>query len=258
MKRKNRTIISIISAIAVLSLACQCALPTMFTGEPTPALTATPEGEPLPPQVVYVSPARGEEQQLDAPVQFVFDQAMDADSVEGAFSIEPKVGGNFKWVTDNTLQFQPRAGFDRAEKYTVTIKDKARSARGERLRDDFSYRFITVGYLEVGAVYPDDGTTEVAIDATITVLFNRPVVPLVAIEDQDSLPQPLTFDPAARRHWARSPAYVFPGSRHTLFWSPCTAQPRATFARSSACSKPVLVSRFAPGGTGAPGPSRYS
>ncbi|MBN1249422.1 MAG: Ig-like domain-containing protein [Anaerolineae bacterium] len=211
MKHQNQTIISIISIIAVFSLACQCALPAMFTGEPTPAPTATPEGEPLPPQVVYVSPGRGEEQQLDAPVQFVFDQAMDADSVEDAFSIEPKVSGDFNWVTDRVVQFEPRKGFDRAERYIVTIEDEARSAHGERLRDEFQYRFTTVGFLEVASVYPDDGTEEVAIDGTVTVLFNRPVVPLVAIENQDTLPQPLAFDPPVEGtgEWVNTSIYVF-------------------------------------------------
>jgi uncharacterized protein YfaS (alpha-2-macroglobulin family) len=211
MKRQQRTIMSLISAVAVLSMACQCALPAIFTGEPTPAATATPEGEPLPPQVVYVAPGRGEEQQLDAPVQFVFDQAMDPESVEDAFSIEPKVSGDFNWVTDRVVQFEPREGFDRAEKYTVTIEDKAQSAQGERLKDAFQYRFTTVGFLEVGAVYPDDGTEEVAIDATVTVLFNRPVVPLVAIEDQDALPQLLTFDPPVEGtgEWVNTSIYVF-------------------------------------------------
>ena len=209
MKHQNRTIISLISIVAVFSLACQCALPAMFTAEPTPE--PTPEGEPLPPQVVYVAPSRGEEQQLDAPVQFVFDQAMDADSVEDAFSIEPRVSGEFEWVTDRVIEFLPRTGFDRAERYTITIEDDARSARGERLKGEFQYRFTTVGFLEVGAVYPDDGTDEVAIDATITVLFNRPVVSLVAIEDQDTLPQPLTFDPAVEGtgEWVNTSIYAF-------------------------------------------------
>jgi uncharacterized protein YfaS (alpha-2-macroglobulin family) len=211
MKHQNRTIISLISIIAVFSLACQCALPSIFDGEITSAPTATPEGEPLPPQVVYVAPARGEEQRLDAPVQFVFDQAMDANSVEDAFSIEPRVSGELEWVTDRVVQFEPRQGFDRAERYKVVIEDDARSARGERLKDEFQYRFTTVGFLEVASVYPDDGTEEVAIDGSVTVLFNRPVVPLVAIEDQDTLPQPLEFDPPVEGtgEWVNTSIYVF-------------------------------------------------
>jgi uncharacterized protein YfaS (alpha-2-macroglobulin family) len=210
MKHQNRTIISsIFSIIAVFSLACQCSLPAVFF-EPT--ATPTPEGEPLPPQVVYVSPARGEEQQLDAPVQVMFDQPMDAGSVEKAFSIEPDVDGEFEWVTDRAVTFTPQdEGFERATRYTLTIADKARSARGERLKADFEYKFATVGFLEVAAVYPDDGTTEVAADATVTVMFNRPVVPLVAIEDQEGLPQPLTFVPPVRGQgeWLNTSIYTF-------------------------------------------------
>ena len=50
--------------------------------------------------------------------------------------------------------------------------------------------------LVVVSVLPEDGTREVAGRAVITVIFNRPVVPLVIVEDMDDLPQPLTITPA--------------------------------------------------------------
>ena len=213
MKRQNRTIVSIICAVASLSLACQCALPAMFVEEPTstPREKAAPQADSLPPQVVYVSPARGEEQQLDAPVQVMFDQPMDANSVERAFTIAPAVAGEFEWVTDRIVYFQPLESYERAERYTLTIDDQARSVEGDKLKRVFEHKFATVGYLEVTSVYPDDGTDEVATDATITVLFNRPVVPLVAIEDQDSLPQPLTFVPpvVGQGEWLNTSIYTF-------------------------------------------------
>ena len=43
----------------------------------------------------------------------------------------------------------------------------------------------------------DDGSLA-ALDATVTVMFNRPVVALTAIEDQGDLPQPLAFPPPGR------------------------------------------------------------
>ena len=58
---------------------------------------------------------------------------------------------------------------------------------------------------------PADGTAEVATDGVITVLFNRPAVPLAAIEDQDNLPHPLTFVPPVRGEgeWLNTSIYVF-------------------------------------------------
>ena len=183
---------------------------------PTPATTPTPTAgiplPPLPPRVLQIAPAPGEEHPLDAPIQLVFDQPMDAGTVESAFAIEPDVGGEFRWVTDRVVQFRPAGiGFRRATRYTVSLKESARSKDGLPLAEPVRFRFTTVGFLEVAAVQPADGATEVATDAVVTVLFNRPVVPLLAIEDQAGLPQPLTFDPPVRGkgEWLDTSIYIF-------------------------------------------------
>jgi len=205
--------IALLVALSTLVLACQCQLPSIFkTPTPAPTFTPTPPPEPLPPQVIQVMPARGEEQPLDAPVQLVFDQPMDRESVQAAFIIEPAVGGDFKWGSPRVVQFRPAGrGFERATRYTVTIEEDARSAEDLPLNAPVQFHFATVGFLEVAAVQPADGTPEVATDAVVTVLFNRPVVPLTAIEDQDNLPQPLTFVPPVRGsgEWLNTSIYRF-------------------------------------------------
>jgi uncharacterized protein YfaS (alpha-2-macroglobulin family) len=175
----------------------------------TPAARPT---QPLPPQVLQVTPAPGEEQPLDAPLQVIFDQPMDAKSVQAAFTIAPAVAGDFEWPFPHVMRFKPMgSGFERAASYTVTLKEDARSQVGLPLKVQVQFRFTTVGFLEVAAVQPAEGTTEVATDASITVLFNRPVVPLSAIEDQNNLPQPLTFVPPVRGkgEWLNTSIYTF-------------------------------------------------
>ncbi|GAB4535341.1 MAG: hypothetical protein Kow0063_19530 [Anaerolineae bacterium] len=176
------------------------------------ASIATGPTEPLPPYLIQVTPAPGEEQPLDAPLQLVFDQPMDASSVQAAFTIAPDVKGDFEWPFPHVMRFRPAdTGFARATRYTVTLKDSARSQAGLPLKETIQFRFDTVGFLEVSAVQPADGTTEVATDATVTLLFNRPVVPLTAIEDQGNLPQPLTFVPPVRGRgeWLNTSIYMF-------------------------------------------------
>jgi len=208
MNHNKRLAVSIVTIFSILVMACQCPLTSLL--EPTP--TPTPRPEPLPPQVIQVMPERGEEQLLTAPIQLVFDQPMDAETVEDAFSIEPDVSGDFEWVTDRMVQFKPSGeGFERATKYTVTLDDDAESAEGLEMKAEVEFRFTTVGFLEVTAVQPAEDTTAVATDATVIVLFNRPVVPLVAIEDQGNLPQPLTFVPpvAGTGEWLNTSIYLF-------------------------------------------------
>ena len=201
------TLISVAIIASTLLAACR-ATPQPPTPTPIPP-TPLP---PLPPQVIQVTPARGEEQPLDAPVQVVFDQAMDAETVEAAFTIEPAVSGDFEWPSSRTMLFKPaRTGFERATRYTVALEENARSQAGLAMKAPLLFHFATVGFLEVTAVQPAEDTTEVATDATVTVLFNRPVVPLTAIEDQGNLPQPLTFVPPVRGkgEWLNTSIYLF-------------------------------------------------
>jgi len=223
MKLRQRHFAIFVSIVTILLSACQVRpRPATPTSAPTTA-GETPVGaevqatatqlfaEPLPPQVVQVTPAPGEEQPLDAPLQLVFDQPMDPASVQAAFAIEPSVPGEFEWPSPRVMQFRPKTGFERATRYTVALGEEARSQAGLPLKASVQFRFTTVGFLEVAVVQPADGTEEVATDATVTVLFNRPVVPLTAIEDQANLPQPLTFVPPVRGkgEWLNTSIYTF-------------------------------------------------
>ncbi len=182
------------------------------TPAPTPTPTNTPTPlPPVPPRLAYYSPERGEEEPLDGAVVLTFDQPMDAAAVEAAFSITPEVAGDVSWPDARTLVFKPETAFDRAMQYRVSVDETALSAEGLPLREAVDLRFATVGYLEVTAVQPADGTEEVAMDTRATVLFNRPVVPLTSIGQMADLPQPLTFDPpvAGKGEWLNTSIYIF-------------------------------------------------
>jgi uncharacterized protein YfaS (alpha-2-macroglobulin family) len=214
----------------------------MRTEESIAAPTLAPE--PLPPQVIQVTPAPGEEQPLDAPLQVIFDQPMDVNSVQAAFSIAPAITGDFEWPFPHVLRFKPMGtGFERASRYTVTLKEDAHSQAGLPLKRPVQFRFTTVGFLEVAAVQPAEDTSEVATDAIITVLFNRPVVPLVAIEGQDNLPQPLTLVPPVRGkgEWLNTSIFTFtPGEG----FAPATTYKARVSAGLNDATGGVLVDDF--------------
>ncbi len=186
---------------------------TVTAGTPGPTATLVP----VAPIVLRATPAPGQEQPLDAPLEITFDEPMDRASVEQAFSIEPgtEAGGTFTWVNDQTLQFTPKGGFERGQSYLVQIATSAKSQAGPALQRPYTLRFSTVGFLEVTNVQPADGTTEVPANAIVTVLFNRPVVPLNAIGSGTSLPNPLTFVPpvTGTGQWLNTSIYQFtPGN----------------------------------------------
>lgn len=197
--------------------------PTATSAPPTP--TSEPELEPIrmdpedidwPPQVVYTSPVVGQEAVLDGAITIRFDQAMDANSVEEAFSIEgageqQAVRGEFEWPRSDTLIFTPQSRLQRSQRYEVQIGDSARSQNGQTLDGTLDFTFQTVGFLEIAQVIPGDDVGGVDPDNGVTVLFNRPVVPLVSTAQQSSLPQPLEFDPPVEGsgQWVSTSIYRF-------------------------------------------------
>jgi uncharacterized protein YfaS (alpha-2-macroglobulin family) len=176
----------------------------------TSAPAPTPTRPPLPPTVVSVRPDRGEEQFIAAPVIVTFDQPMDPASTGSAFSIEPSVPGDIV-VDGNQLTFTPKVRLERSREYRVVLASNATSTTGLALQGDVSFKFVTAGFLSVSSTQPADGTTDVAADSTITVAFNRPVVPLTGEADQDALPQPLVITPtlAGRGTWVNTSLYRF-------------------------------------------------
>jgi hypothetical protein len=175
-----------------------------------PTVAPTPTRAPLPPTVVSLVPARGEEVAPDAPVVVTFDQPMDPATTKAAFTIEPVTPGELK-VQGNALTFLPARPFARGTAYRVTVADSATSAAGLRLQQPVSLRFAAAGALEVTNTQPADGADNVSVDNAITVAFNRPVVPLVGVREQANLPQPLTITPtlAGAGEWLNTSIYRF-------------------------------------------------
>lgn len=199
------------------------------TAEPTPVEIATavptPVATPIPdrnltydwaPQIVYSSPQPGEPALLNGAITVRFDQPMDQGAVEAAFAVaraddDQTVSGSFDWPRPDTVVFTPQSQLARQQNYRVTIGDGAKAETGLTLASPVDLQLQTVGYLSVSQVIPAADTDDVAVDAAITVLFNRPVVPLVSIGDQAGLPQPLTFDPpvSGQGEWVSSSIYRF-------------------------------------------------
>ena len=65
--------------------------------------------------------------------------------------------------------------------------------------------------LRVTEVLPADASVNIAADSVITVVFNRPVVPLSTSLDMDTLPHPLVIEPAiaGTSEWINTSIYVY-------------------------------------------------
>ena len=229
MRRQPVYLVLTLSVLASMLLAA-CVLkpkggPTP-TAPPTPAaptITPTPTHTPTPlppdtpvpegvvsPVVIQHSPLLGEELPLDGAVELVFDRAMDRGSVEGALEVSPAVRGRFEWADERTVRYLPE-DLKRGEQYHVYLGQGARDTEGAILGGAYRFRFATVGYLEVTQVIPAPNSVDLEADSAITVMFNRPVVPLTSLAGQAGLPDPVSFDPPipGKGEWLNTSIYVY-------------------------------------------------
>ena len=180
---------------------------------PRPDVGYTPVPDPqAAPRILYSAPAGGQELPLDQELELVFDRPMNRASVEKSFQVLPALAGKFEWSDDQTVRFRPENDLARGQTYDVVVDQTAVGQNGDPLLEPFQLRFSTIGYLEVGQVTPADGADDVnPVGTSITVMFNRPVVPLTLLAGQAQLPQPITFSPAipGRGEWVNTSIYLF-------------------------------------------------
>ncbi len=193
---------------------------TKVSEPPSPATPETTAGRSVvydwAPQLVYSSPTQGEEVMLDGAITLRFDQPMDQGSVESALRVSPlgkiaPVRGSIVWPKVDTLIFTPEDQLEREQAYEVSVADTALANTGQALVEPVNLVLETVGYLDVSQEIPASGTRNVQTDAAITVVFNRPVVPLVSTGQQGDLPQPLLFEPVVdgQGEWVSTSIYRF-------------------------------------------------
>ena len=217
MSDKTRSIW--LSTVIVFSLILtQC-------GPVTPLPTVSPIFEPTPelkveigdigPYLVGQNPPEGQRLELTTTIEFTFDREMDQAKTADAFTLlnadgEP-VPGKKAWSTAETFSFTPDSELEPSTPYKAVFSTSAVASDGESLRDEIHVTFTTIDPLAVGQVFPVDRTEEIDPNTNITVIFNKPVVPLQIKEEQGDLPQPLVISPevAGTGEWVNSSVYVF-------------------------------------------------
>ena len=169
-----------------------------------------PTGLPL--QLVDSLPFAGQELGLQQAITLYFDRPLDCAAATGGVTLAPAVPGDITCdAAERSLRFAPSEPYQRGTTYTLQLGAGLRGQDGIGLLEPLTLTFQTVGFLGVSDVLPSDGSRGIETDAVITVIFNRPVVPLVTAEEQASLPSPITLEPAVagRGEWLNSSIYLF-------------------------------------------------
>lgn len=212
-----------------LALLVSCAAPQpQPTPQPEEMLSVQVDAGQVGPQVLSQAPMQGQRLDLEAAIEIEFDRDMDAAQTEDSFALlgadEEPVPGQVTWLDARTLSFQPDEELAPATVYTALIRN-ATGQDGSAAQEDIRLEFKTVESLAVAQVFPTPEAEGVDLDTTITVIFNRPITPVLIKEEQESLPQPLEFSPEVKGsgEWLNSSVYVFQpgipllsGSRYTV------------------------------------------
>ena len=179
-----------------------------------PSLISDPNALPRP-RVIGRSPTAGEELTADGFIEIYFDQPMDPVRTGEAWQLLDAEGqiivGTVSFPQPRILRFKPDTPLHTNTVYHAEIGSTATSTRGESLLEGLTLTFNTISDLAVSQTSPADGTTGVTVNSSITVIFNRPVVPLLISEEQADLPNPLAITPeiAGQGEWVNTSVYIF-------------------------------------------------
>ncbi|MBK8431330.1 MAG: Ig-like domain-containing protein [Chloroflexi bacterium] len=185
------------------------------TPTPAPLVLDLTESDPLAPRVIGRSPEAGQEVGLDGRVELYFDQPMDREATAEALTIVSADGriieGEISWPQPRILRFEPTEPLAPDTSFEVALAETAASESGRNLLEGLTLDFDTTGSLQVVQVSPAAGTEEVNPETAVTVIFNRPVVPLVMSEQMAEFPSPLQFTPEIEGtgEWVNTSVYVF-------------------------------------------------
>ena len=194
-------------AFGLLASACGAATPI-----PQPTSTAT-----VPPLFTLESsnPPSGASIPLKPVLAYTFSQPLDPAAARAAFHMQGEDGqpvpGEITFPDARTLRFAPNAPLQSDATYRVRLDATLKAASGQTIAQALHFTYVTEAPLAVAKVIPADGSENISPTTPITVVFNKPVVPLTARENTHAAPDPLVISPKTPGHgrWVSSAIYIF-------------------------------------------------
>lgn len=244
------------------------AVPASPTPIPSPTIASLglvplDDNSPLPAGIIGQNPAPGQEVGLDGTIEIYFDQPMDPDKTASAWQFLDEAGqpltGSVTWPQARVLRFEPTTHLKPNTSYKAVLAETAVTLAGQPLSTAQTFSFNTVGELSVSQISPAPDSQNVAIDSSITVIFNRPVVPLLMSPDQTSLPQPLHITPetSGQGEWLNTSVYIFTPDKPLLGRQTYTVAVDAAILNAASTSGAQMPADYSASFTVTPPTFRY-
>ncbi|MEK7219008.1 MAG: Ig-like domain-containing protein, partial [Patescibacteria group bacterium] len=133
-----------------------------------------------------------------------FPERMDRASVEQFLLVPQGMTGGMEWE-DDVLVYRPSSPLTSGATYTFLLPAQALTAEGRALGHDIEFVFVVAGPPRVVVRIPPAGAVRISASSRITLLFDRPMVPLAAVQGEfakDALREwPVAVTPAVEGRW---------------------------------------------------------
>lgn len=236
--------------LMLLALAACTVTPIETNPTPTLETISVEAASAAYPQITRQNPLPGERLGLSPVIEISFDRNMEPAQTASAWSFLDEQGqpiaGKIDWVDAQTLKFTPQQPLAAGATYTGVLSTAAVSAEGAHLPEEIRLKYQTSYELLVGQVFPSNDASQVDRTSAITVIFNKPVIPLMTKEAQASLPAPIKISPpvTGQGDWVSPSVYVF--------------QPETMLKSSTRYQVTVAAGLQEPGGTALAGDYSWS
>ncbi len=139
-----------------------------------------------------------------SPLRLAFAEEMDQKSVEQYLTLPPKLEVTKDWK-GGVLILQPLQKLEIGKTYVILVDGRALAKEGTPLGTDVEFKFTVTAAPVVAAQIPPANSAHVPSDASITLVFDRPVVPLTQVQgsaaDKRLSDWPVTIMPAIKGRW---------------------------------------------------------
>ncbi|MFH1444339.1 MAG: Ig-like domain-containing protein [Candidatus Peregrinibacteria bacterium] len=137
-------------------------------------------------------------------LQFSFPALMDHQSAEEHMVVPDSMTGAWVWQNE-TLVFQPASALPAGKTIVFHLGRQAQKSDGTPLGKDLDFTFIVAGPPQVAARIPDVGAQDVAASSKITIIFDRPMIPLTQVQGEAAQARlahwPVTISPDTSGKW---------------------------------------------------------
>lgn len=108
------------------------------------------------------------------------------EEVKNTLKFDPEIKGEFVDLKDdNKIAFKPKANLKLGQVYAATISSDI---------GDISGDFVVAEKPKIVNIFPNEGN-EIDTNSNITIVFNRPIVPLSIVDIMDDVDLPITITP---------------------------------------------------------------